>query len=160
MTRVLWLLGPSGAGKSTIGWRAYRELAEAAYVDVDQLGLCHPAPPDDPNNHRVKSSALGALWSGRVRDAFVVSGGPDTRELARRYADLLPGAEITWCRLRAHPDELRARVLARGWMPELADVVGDVAEAFERDDFTDFTVDTGDRAPAAVVDEVLARWRR
>ena len=31
-------------------------------MDLDQLGLCYPAPDDDPVNHRVKAHNLAAVW--------------------------------------------------------------------------------------------------
>ncbi|MEU4744037.1 hypothetical protein AB0G02_26710 [Actinosynnema sp. NPDC023658] len=161
MTSVLWLLGPSGVGKSTVGWLVYRTLDRAAYVDADQLGLCYPSTGDDPENHRVKSSALGALWPDLKAAPLVVSGFLDSLGEARRYTDRLPGADVTLCRLGVGREELRARFLGRGWLTEQVYVVLDEAEALERPDFVDFadfTVDTGGRSPADVAAEIRERW--
>ncbi|QFZ21878.1 DEAD/DEAH box helicase family protein [Saccharothrix syringae] len=159
MTKVIWLLGPAGAGKSTVGWHVYRALDDAAYVDVDQLGLCHPVPPDDPDNHAVKAGTLGSLWSARVRGALVVAGGPDRRALVPAYTDRLPGADVAFCRLRADVDLLSARLLARGWPAHLVARATAVAAEMDRDDFAGPTVDTGGRAPAEAARLVLAGLR-
>jgi hypothetical protein len=158
MTTVLWLLGPSGVGKSTVGWHLYRSLDRASYVDADQLGLCYPSTADDPENHVVKSSALGALWPEFKGSPLVVSGFLNTPEEARRYADRLPGADLTSCRLRVNRAELRARFLGRGWLSGHVDQALDDADALERADFADFTVDTDGRAPADIAAEVRERW--
>jgi len=59
---VLWLCGPPGAGKSAVGWALYdglaRSGARAGFVDMDQLGMCFPAPPDDPEEREVKLTVL------------------------------------------------------------------------------------------------------
>lgn len=158
MTTVLWLLGPSGVGKSTVGWRLYRSLDRASYVDADQLGLCYPSTADDPDNHGVKSSALGALWPELKGSPLVVSGFLNTPEEARLYTDRLPGADVTTCRLRANRAELRARFLGRGRLTEHVDQALDDADALERADFADFTVDTDGRAPDDIAAEIRERW--
>jgi adenylylsulfate kinase-like enzyme len=65
---VLWICGPSGVGKTSVGFELFDQLSKSgvptAYVDLDQLGLCYPAPGDDPHNNRVKTRNLGAVWSG------------------------------------------------------------------------------------------------
>lgn len=88
---VLWLCGPRGVGKSTIGFALYpRVLREtgttAAYLDLDQLGRCHPAPADDPGNHRLKARNLAAVWrtyrAAGARCLTVVGPVEDDRALA------------------------------------------------------------------------------
>ncbi|MER5264807.1 hypothetical protein ABTZ99_22290 [Actinosynnema sp. NPDC002837] len=158
MTTVLWLLGPSGVGKSTVGWHVYRSLDRASYVDADQLGLCFPSSADDPENHVVKSSALGALWPEFQGSPLVVSGFLNTVGEARLYTDRLSGADVTLCRLRVNRAELRARFVGRGWLVEQADQALDDADALERADFADFTVDTDGRAPADIAAEIRTRW--
>ncbi|KOX23708.1 hypothetical protein ADK67_20330 [Saccharothrix sp. NRRL B-16348] len=158
MTTVLWLLGPSGVGKSTVAWQLHRLLDRGSYVDADQLGLCYPSTADDPENHRIKASGLGALWPEFKGSPLVVSGFLNTPEEARLYTDRLPGADITLCRLRVNRAELRARFLGRGWLPEHVDQALDDADALERADFADFTVDTDGRAPAEIAAEIRDRW--
>ncbi|MCE6998830.1 hypothetical protein LZG04_29120 [Saccharothrix sp. S26] len=158
MTTVLWLLGPSGVGKSTVGWHVYRSLDRGSYVDTDQLGLCFPPNDGDPENHLVKSSALGALWPEYKGSPLVVSGFLNTAEEARLYTDRLSGADVTLCRLRVARAELRARFLGRGWLLDLVDQALDDADALERADFADLTVDTDGRTPADIAAEIRGRW--
>ncbi|GIH02162.1 hypothetical protein Rhe02_02290 [Rhizocola hellebori] len=98
-TPLLWLCGPSGVGKSTVGWEIFRQLTEAgsaaAYVDADQLGLCYPAPADDPYNHLVKARNLAAVWAAvRARgvDAVILSGGIESADQIGVYTDHLADA--------------------------------------------------------------------
>lgn len=159
MTTVLWLLGPSGVGKSTVGWLVHRSLDRGSYVDADQLGLCYPSTADDPENHRVKSTALGALWPEFTGSPLVVSGFLNSPGEARQYTDRLPGADITLCRLRVNRAELRDRFVGRGWLTDAVEVVLDEADALDRGpDFADFTVDTDGRAPSSIAAEIRKRW--
>jgi hypothetical protein len=68
---VLWLCGPPGAGKSAVGWALYAGLersgAPAAFADIDQLGICLPAPPDDPQRHHVKGRTSWRVHRARPR---------------------------------------------------------------------------------------------
>jgi adenylylsulfate kinase-like enzyme len=146
---VLWLCGPSGVGKTSVGYELFGQLSAAGiatgYVDLDQLGLCYPAPGDDPSNHRVKARNLAEVWSGfRAAGAqcLVVSGIVDDAEQVRRHADLLPDAALTVCRLRVGHDELRSRIARRGSLLHLTEEAVRNATALDRTDFADLVVDT------------------
>jgi hypothetical protein len=159
---VLWLCGPSGVGKTSVGYEIFDQLSDAgtatAYVDLDQLGLCYPAPDDDPGNHRVKARNLGEVWSGfRAAGAqcLVVSGLVDDAEEVRRHADLLPGTALTVCRLRVGHDELRGRIARRGSLLHLTEESVRNAAELDHTDFADLVVDTAGMAVA----EVAARLR-
>nr|MDT0657597.1 hypothetical protein [Micromonospora sp. DSM 115978] len=154
---VLWLCGPSGVGKTSVGYELFEQLSDAgiagAYVDLDQLGLCYPAPDDDPRNNRLKARNLGEIWSGfRAAGAqcLVVSGLVDDAEEVRRHADLLPDADLSVCRLRVGHDELRARITRRGSLLHLTEENLRNAEALDRTDFADRTVDTAGLTVAEV----------
>ncbi|MEO6086717.1 MAG: hypothetical protein ABIQ18_26745 [Umezawaea sp.] len=159
----LWLCGPSGVGKSSVGYALFDQLGKAgtatAYVDLDQLGLCYPAPADDPDNNRLKARNLGEVWAGfRAAGAqcLVVSGLVDDAEEVRRHADLVPGTALTVCRLRVGDDELRGRIARRGSLLHLTE--GNVRNAAEldRSDFADLVVDTAGVSIAEVVARVRA----
>ena len=157
MRRALWLLGPSGVGKSTVGWLAHRRLAGSAFVDVDQLGLCVPAPPDDPSHHRLKARTLADLRF--PEDLLIVSGRAEDAGALRRYLGaLLAGGRVaTACRLRVPPGELRARIVARGGpVAALADAAVAEAERLDAAGLGVPTVDTGGLTADAVVARVLA----
>jgi adenylylsulfate kinase-like enzyme len=133
---VLWLCGPPGAGKSAAGWALYAGLARfgarAGFADIDQLGMCLPAPPDDPERYRLKERNLSAV-AGNFRtagcDALVVSG--DLGPSHGMSSGTVPGASLTICRLRASPDELRRRLTSRREGPDF--VAGALRQAEELD---------------------------
>lgn len=51
-TPVLWINGPEAIGKSIVAFAIFRQLSytgtKSAFVDLDQVNLCYPAPGDDP----------------------------------------------------------------------------------------------------------------
>ncbi|MBR8638323.1 AAA family ATPase [Streptomyces tuirus] len=117
---VLWLCGATGVGKSTVGFAAYQRVLRAgtpaAYVDVDQVGFCHPLP-GDPGARRLKARNLAALWRtyrSAGAQALVVTGWAPDRAAAGILAAALPAAEFTLCRLHAGQEELTRRILRRG----------------------------------------------
>ncbi|WDV49616.1 AAA family ATPase [Streptomyces coeruleorubidus] len=161
MIHVLWLCGPPGVGKTTVAWQLYQELnrsASAAFVDVDQLGICYPERAADPGRHRMKAHNVAAVAEGFRRvgaRCLVVSGVVD----AERGVELagLPRAAVTVCRLRVGPDELRRRFLGRGGDPGLLDAVRREADALDASDFADVCVETGGVAVPEVVRLVRER---
>jgi hypothetical protein len=151
-----------------VGWEIFSQLSRSgvrsAFVDLDQLGICYPAPEDDPDNHRVKSGNLGATWPA-FRDAgircLVISGGVDTAGWARAYTELVPGTALTLCRLRASKDVLRDRILRRGSPAGWVDRAMVLADVLDRDDVTDLRVDTDGRTVrevARLVREGAGGW--
>lgn len=118
---ILMLCGPTGVGKSTVGFEVYltalRAGSTAAYIDLDQIGFCRPAPAGDPGNHRVKTRNLAAMWQA-YREAgaqcLIAVGPVENDAAARAYAAALPRAAMTLCRLHAGTDELKRRIMLRG----------------------------------------------
>ena len=160
---VLWLCGPSGVGKSSVGFELFDQLSKAgtdiAYVDLDQLGLCYPAPDGDPRNNRLKARNLGQVWAGfRAAGAqcLVVSGIVDDAEEVRRHARLLPGTAVRVCRLRVGPDELRSRIRKRGSLLHLTEENVRNAMELDRSDFADLVVNTAGLAVAQVAAQIRA----
>jgi hypothetical protein len=158
---VLWLCGPPGAGKSAAGFALYdglaRSGARAGFVDIDQLGMCLPAPPDDPERFRLKErnvSAVAANFRAAGCDALVVSG--DLGLSAGISRSTVHGADLTVCRLRASPDELRRRLTARG-APDLVAHSLREAEELDRSSFADVCVDTDGLSVAEVARLVRER---
>ncbi|HEX4789439.1 MAG TPA: AAA family ATPase, partial [Actinospica sp.] len=181
---ILFLCGPTAVGKSTVGWFAYagsRRLGRnTAFADLGQLGFQRPAAVADPGNHRLKAANLAALWRNfHARGARrLVVNGPLTRpEELRTYADALPAARITVCRLHASPEELAERIAqraagagsARGLAGDVlfglsgadlrAAVDAAVAESaeLERVGIGDLRVVTDARDPRELADEILRR---
>jgi len=118
---VLVLCGATGVGKSTAGFEVYRRTlragSAAAYVDLDQVGFCRPLPAGDTGGHRVKARNLAAMWqtyraAGAQR--LIASGPVESEAAVKAYADALPRAAITLCRLHAGAGELTRRIMLRG----------------------------------------------
>ncbi|MFB9240052.1 hypothetical protein ACFFWC_31770 [Plantactinospora siamensis] len=114
---VVWLCGATGVGKSTVGFQLYlrtlRAGRTAAFLDLDQLGFCGPTPADD----RVRAGNLGAVWRtfhAAGAQALVMVGPAGDEATIDRYAEALPGVNLTVCRLHAGRTALTDRILARG----------------------------------------------
>jgi hypothetical protein len=160
----LWLSGTSGVGKSTVGWQifndVYRSGIATAFVDADQLGLCYPAPANDPHNHGLKARNLAGVWSTfRAAGArcCLLSGIVDAADQVNAYADAVPGTALTHCRLRVRADGLRERIERRGWRVEQADEAVALAESLDHIDAADLRVDTDDLTVAQVASLVRER---
>ncbi|HLJ09234.1 MAG TPA: hypothetical protein VKX24_11910 [Acidimicrobiia bacterium] len=115
--RAVFLCGPAGVGKSTVGFALFRRLLgsgrPAAYVDLDQIGFCSPAPLD----HGLRAANLAALWHhfGVAGAGTVVVVGPvGSAAEAAVYDRALEPTPCSWFRLQAGDAELTARILTRG----------------------------------------------
>jgi adenylylsulfate kinase-like enzyme len=157
---VLWLCGPPGAGKSAAGWALYAELARSGarvgFADIDQLGMCFPAAPDDPQRYRLKARNVSRV-AGNFRaagcDAVVVSGHLGSSGISSLT---VPADSLTICRLRASADELRRRLTSRRASDLVADSLRD-AERLDRSSFADAYVDTDGLTVAEVARLVRER---
>ncbi|HEY6739265.1 MAG TPA: AAA family ATPase [Actinopolymorphaceae bacterium] len=146
---VLWLCGPPGVGKTTLGWDVFTNLASegvpVAYVDIDQLGISYPEPPDDPDRHRMKTRNLRAVVTN-FRHAgarcVIVSGVVDP-ELGVDV-DELGDVALTVCRLRVEREELQRRFLGRGDGREHLEGTLAEADVLDRSRFTDWCLDVTD----------------
>jgi hypothetical protein len=160
---VLWLCGPPGAGKSAAGWALYAGLARygvrAGFADIDQLGMCLPAPPDDPERYRLKERNLSVVAGnfGAVGcDAVIVSG--DLGPSPGISSGTVPGASLTICRLRASPGELRRRLTSRREGPDFVAGALRQAEELDRTSFADACVGTDGLTVAEVARLVRERY--
>ncbi|MDX3225616.1 hypothetical protein [Streptomyces sp. ME19-01-6] len=178
---VLWLCGATGVGKSTVGFtlfqRALRAGHMAAYLDLDQIGFCAPAPADDPGNHRVKARNLAAVWQTyRAAGArcLTVVGQAEDESAIRTYTDALAPATVTLCRLHAGREQLTRRILSRrdggSWaqpgdplkgrptarLLQVADAATADAEALDRAALGDLRVDTDGCTVEEVAEAVAA----
>jgi predicted ABC-type ATPase len=162
MTSVLWLYGPAGVGKTTVGWQIFsrltRDCVPAAFVDIDQLGMCYPEQPSDPGCHLLKARNLAAVvgnFAAASARSVIVAGVVDP---ARGVpADVIPGAALVSCRLRADTAELLRRFIRRSGDAEAADDVLREAAALDANDRSGLCVDTSTVSAVAVADEVVRR---
>ena len=114
---ILRLAGAPGVGKSTAGWAVVQRLAadseRVAYVDIDQLAMCYPAPDEDPERWTLRDDALSQISSEYRQagiDVLVVSGvaSPDAPPPAVGYP-----VRFLW--LDASGEVRRSRLQPRGW---------------------------------------------
>ncbi|WJV50413.1 hypothetical protein [Streptomyces flavofungini] len=93
------------------------EGVPVGYVDVDQLGICHPDPASDPGHHRTKARVLADLWrnhrAGGARRLTIVGPAADEATV-RTYTEAIAGTPVTVCRLHAGREELTRRILRCG----------------------------------------------
>ncbi|HEY2273795.1 MAG TPA: hypothetical protein VGH30_13550 [Jatrophihabitantaceae bacterium] len=168
--QVLFLVGAVGVGKTDASYRIFSRLwstgTQTARLDMDDLGMCHPAPADDPDNHRVKAETLGVVWPlfrGRDTRRLVLAGDVLDQAEADLYRAQIPDARWSICRLRATDDERSRRILARAaalgmsaaqsdfWLTAGADE----DRRLDGESFMDCTVDTTARDRDEVVPLVL-----
>jgi adenylylsulfate kinase-like enzyme len=159
---VLRLAGVPGVGKSTVAWVIAQQLAEdgvrLGYVDIDQLGMCYPAPDGDPDRWRLKETALAriaARFAAAGAERLIVSGVADP-------AAAPPGnghpTVALW--LDASEATRRERLAPRGWTSEQLDDVLAVSAEEARDAHSLWTrVDTDGASVEETARTVLARWK-
>lgn len=118
---VLLICGPAGVGKSTIGFEVYmRALAAglcAGYLDLGQTGFVRPDPPADPGRRQLTARNLAAVWRNYHAAGarhLVATAPAGTAADVQTFADALPAATVTVCRLCAGRAELTRRILSRG----------------------------------------------
>lgn len=110
---MLRLAGPPGVGKSTVGWGIANRLAargeRVAQVDIDQLGMCYPAPEGDADRWLLKElglSRIAAVFAEAGVTRIVVSGvaspdeaPPEPIRDGTRSIWLDASAQTRWSRL-------------------------------------------------------------
>jgi len=159
-TPLLWICGAPGVGKSTAAWQVLGRLSaqdvRTGYVDIDQLGICFPVAPDDPERTRLKARNLGTVvetFQAAGAHRLVVSGVVTARE-APAFTSHAAGSAITWALLQLEPTELRNRLQAVGWnAAAIADALRYADEVVEGS-FADVTLRVG-RLSTAYIAELL-----
>ncbi|THV29103.1 adenylyl-sulfate kinase [Glycomyces paridis] len=182
---MTWVCGPTGVGKSMVAFGVFLRLlnagVKASYVDLAQIGWSRPSSEDDPDGHRLKARNLAALWRTH-REAgsehLVVSGAGGGAATTRHYLDALPDCEPAIFRLDARPETLAERIRMRGkgigvelpgddlrgldeeTLERRIAAAHDEAARLENDRIGDHRIDTSDRNPDQLADDVTALIRR
>ena len=171
-TPILWLVGAVGSGKSDTSYhvfaRLWREGVRVARLDLDDVGMCHPTPADDPDNHRVKARAMAAAWSAfreHGASCLVLSGGVNVAEEAELHLSQIPDGRWTICRLRVRAEERHRRLARRAQLfgqderhaIEMTRASAADELVLEAQTFPDEVLDVDGLDQQAVVDLVLTR---
>lgn len=154
MSRVVWLCGTSGVGKSTAAVELVQVLAEqgtsARMIDADQLRL---AAGIEAAEQDLVAAGLQAVSSRLDVEVLVVAGmARDESELARLLPSV-PRERVLVAQLRADESAVRDRVVARGWLVELADSSIEYARGMA-ETFGDVVIDTSGLSPRDVAERV------
>lgn len=147
-------------GKSTAAWevlRRWRALGvRTGYVDIDQLGMCLPTAPEDPDRTRLKARNLGAVvetFRAAGAQRLLVSGVATAHE-APVFAEHLPGAQITWVLLHLPSAELSSRLRAMGWQQGPIHETTRYAEEVAATSFADISLNVAGQSVADVADRL------
>lgn len=159
---VLRLAGVPGVGKSAVAWAVARQMAvdgvRVAFVDIDQLGMCYPAPADDPDRWSLKERALAGIAAQYAEsgvERLVVSGVADPSLPPQGNGH--PTVSL-W--LAAGEATRRARLAPRGWAHGQVDevlAVGTRETAAAHPSWA--RVDTDESSVDATVRAVRERWQ-
>jgi adenylylsulfate kinase len=164
---VLLITGPVGVGKTSVGAEVSTLLERAglphAFVDMDHLRWCPPAPPGDRFNVALGLRNLAAVSANyRVAGAqyLILADVLEARADLALYEAAIPGALIRVVRLRASVETLTGRVRQRDTGEGLAwslDRTAELAAQMERDRVEDLVVETDGRSVPEVAQVVLDR---
>jgi predicted kinase len=164
---VVVITGPIGVGKTTVAQTLGHLLAAGdvphAVIDMDWLRDSWPQPAGDRFNTRLgyrnlADVARNARAAGS--DRFVIADVVETRDQRARYAEAIPGAEVTVVRLTVDPAVNAERIARRAngdddpWeVARAAELVG----IMEGNDVADLLVDSTGRPPREVAREIAIR---
>lgn len=160
---LLRLAGAPGVGKSTTAWAVATRLAAegvaSGYVDTDQLGMCYPAPDDDPDRWALKERALA-----RIAEQFSLAGIDRMIVSEVAWPDDPPpqirGVSVQSLWLDATEQTRRDRLALRGDRDEqvVQFLSAGTAEA-ARVNSVWTRIDTDELSEADTVETVLAGWQ-
>ena len=118
---LVLVTGPVGVGKTTVASALADALVDegvpTAFVDGDALTEVHPASPGDDMGEGVLLANLAAAW--RVYRAagarcLVLAQVVESDADVQKFADAVPGADVTVIRLDAPLDVVHRRIARRG----------------------------------------------
>lgn len=165
---VLLITGPVGVGKTSVGAEVSELLGRAAiphaFVDMDHLRWCPPAPPADRFNVALGLRNLAAVWANyRAVGArrLVIADVLEAREALASFEAAVPGAAIQVVRLRASVGTLTGRVRQRETGENLdwyLHRTAELAAQMERDRLEDLVIDTDGRGVVEVARAILDHY--
>jgi chloramphenicol 3-O-phosphotransferase len=160
---TIFLNGTVGSGKTTVAETISAiESVPHALIDLDQIRLLRPTPPEDQFNHELELENLKSLASNYRRAGakrFILAGVIEKREEIARYRAALDSMSLWVCRLTAKPEILRHRLIVRheGHPTELQwhlDRSAELEGILDREHAADVVLDTSERSLAEIADLV------
>lgn len=155
---IVRLAGTPGSGKTTAGWLMARADAVAglpvAFIDMDQLGMCYPAPEGDADRWMLKERALRRIAPTyeKVGAARLIVAGVASPELPPPLNSDYPTHSF-W--LDAPENTRRKRLAERGWTEEETARVAALGSAESaRADANWVRVDTHGRTASQSMDDI------
>ncbi|MGM7667974.1 hypothetical protein [Microbacterium sp. A93] len=160
---LLRLAGAPGVGKSTTAWAIAQQIASdgvaAAYVDIDQLGMCYPAPDNDRDRWALKERALAGIaevFQVAGVSRLIVSGVAWPDDPPPQIGGISIGSIWLDASEQVRRGRLEVRALSDGQLSQA--LVAGTAEAERLHPAWD-RVDTNGSSEAETVQDVLARWQ-
>ena len=170
-TPLLVINGSIGAGKTTVlgelAWLLEDQGIHHCAVDFDALTQSYPRPDDDPFHMRLGAANLAAIWvnaSAGGAERLVVASVVETAEHLSMIVAAVSDATPIVVRLRAPLETELNRIRQREqgsaleWHLQRA---SDLWPLLENSGVDDAIVDTVDKEPRYIADEVLrlAAWQ-
>lgn len=164
---MLVVSGPVAVGKSTVANAASALLIQRGVthtvIDVDRLTDTFPRPADDPFGDRLAIRNLKDVWANAAAAGsrnLILARVVETDQILQDFMDAVPGAAPVVCLLRARPETLIDRVRQRetGERRDWYEARSlDLAQSLEHAAPFDFVVDTDDRAPSDLAEQIVDR---
>ena len=165
--KLLIVSGPVGVGKTTVGHELSERLCDVktahTFVDLDALAQTYPRPDDDRFGTNLALRNLAAIWANCRAEGSKVLIISRVVETPGDVGDIERAVSISpaiTCQLRASEeilvDRLERREIGSGlaWHKKRA---VELARLLNLSGPANFSVDTDDRRPAGIADEVLRR---
>lgn len=152
-----------------MAWEIYSRVGEqgieCAYVDLDQVGICHAAPlSSDAERYQAKNRNLRALacnFSRAGARGIVVSGVENP--LTGGHVNDLPRTAFVVCRLRAEHADLTQRLAARRGSSVQPEEALTLADQMDRSNSEDVLVETSGLTSHQVAQQIMEKigdWPR
>ena len=117
---LLLISGPVGVGKTSVGFEVSDLLCEQevahTFIDLDQLRYTYPRPVGDRFGGSLGMKNLRDVWRNAVEAGsrnLIISSVIETWADVEDIRQVVPGADVVVCQLRARVETLAVRVRQR-----------------------------------------------
>ena len=117
---MLLISGPVGVGKTSVGFEVSDLLCEHGvahtFIDLDQLRYTYPRPAGDRFGGQLGMKNLRDVWRNAVEAGsrnLIIASVIETWADVEDIRQVVPGADVVVCQLRARVETLAVRVRQR-----------------------------------------------